>query len=110
VPARSSLPTPYAELVLDLVAAIPPGCALAYGDVARLIGHGGPRQVGTALARFGGGVPWHRVVRADGSIHASHAAEALARHRAEGTPLTADGARVDLARARPPQCRGRLVR
>jgi alkylated DNA nucleotide flippase Atl1 len=105
VPAGPGLPTPYAEAVLDVVDSLPPGCAVAYGDIARLLPGGGPRQVGTALARFGGGVPWHRVVRADGSPPPGHAREAMARHRAEGTPLTADGRRVDLARARPARFR-----
>lgn len=94
------LPTVFAEQVLDVVAAIPPGCAVAYGDVARILGRGGPRQVGTVLARFGDGVPWWRVVRADGSPAPGLAAEAVARLRAERTPLTADATRVDLSRAR----------
>lgn len=108
-PARSSrstvgdpaagLPTPYAEAVLDLVARIPPGRVMAYGDVAAALQRGGgPRQVGTVMTRFGSGVPWHRVVRADGSPAAGHEEEALRRHRREGTPLR--GARVDMARAR----------
>jgi alkylated DNA nucleotide flippase Atl1 len=95
----AGLPTPYAEAVLDLVARIPAGRAMAYGDVAAALQRGGgPRQVGTVMARFGSGVPWHRVVRADGSPAAGHEAEALRRHRAEGTPLR--GSRVDMARAR----------
>lgn len=95
----AGLPTPYAEAVLDLVARIPAGRAMAYGDVAAALQRGGgPRQVGTVMARFGSGVPWHRVVRADGSPAAGHEAEALRRHRAEGTPLR--GLRVDMARAR----------
>ncbi|MGD9956637.1 MAG: MGMT family protein [Candidatus Nanopelagicales bacterium] len=93
------MPTPYAEAVLDLVARIPPGRVMAYGDVAAALQRGGgPRQVGTVMARFGSGVPWHRVVRADGSPAAGHEEEALRRHRREGTPLR--GARVDMARAR----------
>ena len=96
---RAGLPTPYAEAVLDLVARIPSGQVMAYGDVAAALQRGGgPRQVGTVMARFGSGVPWHRVVRADGSPAAGHEAEALRRHHAEGTPLR--GSRVDLARAR----------
>jgi len=94
------LPTPFAEEVLDLVERIPPGSALSYGDVARLVGAGGPRAVGTVMARYGSGVPWHRVVRADGGLPQGHEAEALRRHRAEGTPLAAGGTRLDLTRAR----------
>jgi len=95
----AGLPTPYAEAVLDLVSRIPPGRAMAYGDVAAALQRGGgPRQVGTVMARFGSGVPWHRVVRADGSLPAGHEAEALRRHRREGTPLRGD--RIDLKAAR----------
>jgi alkylated DNA nucleotide flippase Atl1 len=96
----SGLPTPFAEEVLDVVAAIPDGRAVSYGDVARLVGRGGPRQVGTVLGRFGSGVPWWRVVRADGSPAPALALEALRRLRHEGVPLSADGRRVDLERAR----------
>jgi alkylated DNA nucleotide flippase Atl1 len=96
------LPTPFAEEVLDVVAAIPAGHALTYGDVAGRVGRGGPRQVGTALSRFGGGVPWWRVVRSDGSPAPGLAEEALRRLSAEGVPLTRDRTRVDLRRARPP--------
>lgn len=100
--ARDGMPTPYAERVLDLVAQVPSGRALAYGDVAALLGEGGPRQVGRVLSLWGGGVPWWRVVRADGSPAPGVAAEALARLRAEGTPLRPDGVRVDLGGARWP--------
>lgn len=96
----SGLPSPVDERVLDLVRAIPAGRVLTYGDLAREVGAGGPRQVGRTLARFGGGVPWHRVVRADGSPPPGLADEALAALRAERTPLCTGGRRVDLGRAR----------
>ena len=96
----AGLPTPFAEAVLDLVEQIPAGRVMAYGDVAAVLGSGGARAVGTVMARFGSGVPWHRVIRSDGSPPAGHEAEALRRHRREGTPLTASGARVDMAAAR----------
>jgi alkylated DNA nucleotide flippase Atl1 len=96
----AGLPTPFAEAVLDLVERIPPGRVMAYGDVAAVLGSGGARAVGTVMARFGSGVPWHRVLRADGSPPAGHEAEALRRHRRERTPLTASGTRVDMAVAR----------
>lgn len=51
------------------------------------------------MAREGGGVPWWRVVRADGGLPPGGAGEAAARHREEGTPTRGDG-RVDMARAR----------
>lgn len=96
------LPSPFAEEVLDLVARIPPGRVLAYGDVAALLGQGGARAVGNVMARYGSGVPWWRVVRADGGLPPGHEEEAAARHRAEGTAMrVGTGAlRVDTARAR----------
>ena len=95
----AGLPTPFAEAVLDLVARIPRGRVMAYGQVSAALGQGGARSVGTVMARFGGGVPWHRVVRSDGSPPMGHESQALARYRAEGTPMVADGSRVDMSRA-----------
>jgi len=93
-------PDDYAEEVLALVERIPRGQVLAYGDLAALVGRGGPRQVGTVMATWGGGVPWWRVVRADGRPATGHEREALERLRSEGTPLRPGGDRVDLARCR----------
>lgn len=90
------------ELVLRLVERVPPGRATTYGAVAaavrEVLGRGGPRQVGSVLARSGGGVPWWRVVRADGSVAPGLVDRAAAHHRAEGVPARAPGV-VDLARA-----------
>ncbi len=94
------LPTPFAESVLDLVEQIPRGRVMSYGDVAAVLGSGGARAVGTVMARVGSGVPWHRVIRSDGSPPAGHEVEALRRHRREGTPLVASGTRIDLPAAR----------
>jgi alkylated DNA nucleotide flippase Atl1 len=99
-PPGPGLPTPFAEQVLDLVEAIPPGRVLAYGDLAELVGTGGPRQVGRVMALWGGGVPWWRVVRATGHPALGHEREALRRLRQERAPLTADGGRVDMSRGR----------
>ena len=94
----------YASRVLDVVDAIPAGCVLSYGDVAEVLGEGGPRQVGRVMALWGGGVAWWRVVHADGSLLAGHEQAALARYAAENTPLRQTGAggspRVDMKRAR----------
>jgi alkylated DNA nucleotide flippase Atl1 len=90
----------YVEAVLRLVEEVPAGAVTTYGDLAEAVGRGGPRQVGTVLATWGGGVPWWRVVRADGSPARGHEAEALHRLAAEGTPLR--GSRVVLAEARHP--------
>jgi alkylated DNA nucleotide flippase Atl1 len=94
----------YVEAVLSLVEQIPPGRVMTYGLIAEVIDQGGPRQVGRVLALDGGGVPWWRVVRADGSLPESHHREAVARYHAESTPLRgsltdAGTLRVDLAKA-----------
>jgi alkylated DNA nucleotide flippase Atl1 len=94
----------YVEAVLSLVEQVPAGRATTYGLIAEAVGRGGPRQVGRVLALEGGGVPWWRVVRADGSLPESHQREAVALYRAEATPLRgsiadAGSLRVDLARA-----------
>lgn len=92
----------YADRVLSVAETIPPGRVLTYGDVARLVGAGGPRQAGRAMALYGGAVPWWRVVRADGLVLPGHEREALEHYRAEGTPLRPGGGapRLDMARAR----------
>ncbi|HET7408190.1 MAG TPA: MGMT family protein [Mycobacteriales bacterium] len=86
--------------VLDAVDAIPPGRVMSYGDVAEYVGSRAPRAVGMVMHRYGDEVPWHRVVMASGAPapHKSH--EQLARLRADGAPLAADGTRVDMRRAR----------
>jgi alkylated DNA nucleotide flippase Atl1 len=88
----------YAELVLSLVEQIPPGRVATYGDIAQMIGRGGPRQVGHVMAQFGGGVPWWRVVRADGRHAHTLEKRGLRLLRADKTPIKGD--RVDMARAR----------
>ncbi|WP_107434037.1 MGMT family protein [Streptomyces niveus] len=97
----------YAERVLDVADLIPSGRVMAYGDVAEWLGEGGPRQVGRAMALYGGAVPWWRVVRSDGVLLAGHELRALAHYREEGTPLreasrAAEGhlPRLDMKRAR----------
>jgi alkylated DNA nucleotide flippase Atl1 len=90
----------YVERVLAVVEAIPAGKVMAYGDIAEYLGAGGPRQVGRVMALYGGGVPWWRVIHADGSAAPGHEREALRHWRAEATPLRPSGDRVDLRRAR----------
>ena len=89
------------EQVRAVVAAIPSGCVLAYGDVAARAGlPGRARLVGRILAEDGHDLPWHRVLRADGTPAPHLAAEQLARLRAEGV-LASDG-RVPMRRYRAP--------
>ena len=88
--------TPYAKAVLDAVEQVPAGCVVTYGDVAELTGQGSARTVGLVLSRWGGEVPWWRVVQASGRPYGG--VEALERLAEEGCALV--GERVDLSRAR----------
>lgn len=92
----------FAEAVLDVVAAIPPGTVMTYGDVAAVLDSRAARAVGNVMAWYGGDVPWWRVIRASGLPAAGHEERARAHFEAEGTPLVAtpDGYKVDLRRAR----------
>ena len=100
----------YVEAVLELVALVPAGTAVAYGDVAELLGSGGARQVGSVLSHHGSAVPWWRVLKASGEAPPGHERDALARYLLEGTPLLGNHAdylrsgegrwRVDLMAAR----------
>lgn len=66
-----------------------------YGD----IDPAAPRMVGRVLSEHHeDDLPWHRVVRADGSV--AKGAEQLARLREEGVPISSS--RVDLRVARLP--------
>src|SRR3954471_19635301 len=57
----------YTQAVIEVVAAIPPGSVMTYGDVAWTFGHPGARAVGMVMRFHGSGLPWWRVVRAGGS-------------------------------------------
>jgi methylated-DNA-protein-cysteine methyltransferase related protein len=88
----------FAQRVLDAVGAIPAGRVLTYGDVAEYAGIRSPRSVGQVLAADGGTVPWHRVLRHDGSMAPHIRDEQRERLRAEGVHLRGDRSdRVDLA-------------
>jgi alkylated DNA nucleotide flippase Atl1 len=79
--------------VIERVRAIPEGHVRTYGDIDA----GAPRLVGRILATSHD-LPWHRVVRADGTIPQGQPQRELL--MAEGVPMRGD--RVDLDRARLP--------
>jgi alkylated DNA nucleotide flippase Atl1 len=87
----------YVEAVLSLVEQVPWGRVTSYGAVAAVVGSG-PRLVGNVMARHGAGVPWWRVVRADGSLPPSHEENARPHYLDEATPLRSTGA-VDMRAA-----------
>ena len=90
-----NLDSPRARQVLDRVRAIPPGFVRTYGDLSP----GAPRFAGAVLsACHHPDVPWHRVVRADGSL--ANGRRQRARLEAEGVPFR--GQRVDMKVVRIP--------
>jgi methylated-DNA-protein-cysteine methyltransferase-like protein len=73
----------------------PEGFVRTYGDVSP----GAPRFAGTVLAEtHDPGLPWHRIVRADGSLAQGDRQRRLL--EAEGVPFR--GERVDMRVARAP--------
>ena len=90
----SSTHTARTRRILDRIRAIPEGSVSTYGD----IDPAAPRLVGRVLATIHDEVPWHRVVRADGSMPMGERQRDLLRQ--EGVPLRGD--RVNLRLARVP--------
>lgn len=84
-----------ANLILERVRATPAGFVRTYGDVSP----GAPRVAGAVLSDCeDADVPWHRIVRADGSL-----AKGIRQRRLlarEGVPFR--GRRVDMRVARIP--------
>lgn len=81
-----------AARVLRLVCSLPEGFVTTYGDLSP----GAPRFAGAVLAACDEpGVPWQRVVRADGSLAKGERQRRLL--EAEGVPFR--GARVDMREA-----------
>jgi alkylated DNA nucleotide flippase Atl1 len=81
--------------VLRRVRAVPEGYVATYGDVAP----GSARWAGAILAHHhDADIPWHRIVRADGSLAMGDRQRELL--EAEGVPFRSK--RVDLAVARYP--------
>ncbi|HTZ44747.1 MAG TPA: MGMT family protein [Jatrophihabitans sp.] len=93
---------PLPERVLACVELIPPGRVMAYKDISEFVlGHPrSPRRVARVLSRDspGSGVPWHRVLRSDGTCAEHLRSTQLALLAAEGVPIR--NGRIDMARAR----------
>ena len=87
---------PRERAILERVRATPEGYVRSYGDVSP----GAPRVAGAVLSACDDPtVPWHRIVRADGSLAKGARQRALL--EAEGVPFRGD--RVDMREARLPE-------
>ena len=83
------------ERVLERARGIPPGFVRTYGDLSP----GAPRYAGAVLSSCDDPtVPWHRVVRADGTLAKGERQRRLLER--EGIPF--NGGRVDMHTARLP--------
>jgi methylated-DNA-protein-cysteine methyltransferase-like protein len=87
--------------VYEIVARIPVGRGVSYGDIAKWLLHPrGARAVGWAMSRCPGALPWHRVVLSSGDIAGGgFAPERRERLRSEDVPFLPDG-RVDMDKCR----------
>ncbi|NUS72303.1 MAG: cysteine methyltransferase [Corynebacteriales bacterium] len=76
------------EEVLKVVESIPEGRVMSYGAIAAVLVEAGmrcsARQVGRVMAWHGGGVPWYRVVAANGRLPPGHEQRARDHLSAEG--------------------------
>ena len=84
--------------VYQIVAQIPPGRVVSYGQIARALGRPrDAREVGWAMRCCPDTLPWQRVVKADGAIAGgAYAPMRRAILEQEGVLLLPDG-RVDMA-------------
>jgi len=82
------------DRIVERIRAIPEGWVRTYGDIDPRA----PRLVGLVLSRSHG-LPWQRVVRADGSLPKGTRQRQLLER--EGVPMRGD--RVDMDEARLPQ-------
>lgn len=87
----------FAEAVLAYAETIPSGRVTTYGAIAEALGRGGARNVGQVMSAYGHGVPWWRVVRANGSLPDFLIIDAQQYWADEGTPVIRG--RVDIEQA-----------
>jgi methylated-DNA-protein-cysteine methyltransferase related protein len=88
------------ERIRAAVAAVPAGTVATYGDIAALSGAPTPRLVGRVLGEDGHDLPWHRIIRANGTPAPHLRREQLALLRAEG--ILAEGDKIRLHTYRMP--------
>jgi len=88
----------FSKQVYEIVAAIPKGKVMSYGQIAYTLGNPrAARQVGWAMRNCPEHLPWQRVVKQDGTIAGGMYADIRkALLEEESVPFLADG-RVDMA-------------
>jgi methylated-DNA-protein-cysteine methyltransferase-like protein len=99
-PGDAHAPAGHAE-IFAVVRRIPQGRVTTYGRIAALIGHPrAARLVGYAMHRCPSGLPWHRVINAQGriSLPADSTGGIAQRRRLEKEGVVFIGGRIDLDR------------
>lgn len=83
--------TQFTRRVLSLLARIPPGRVVTYGDLARMAGRPGAARAAGNIMRTASvpGLPYHRVVAAGGRVGGYGSAPGL-----KAALLTAEGLRI----------------
>jgi methylated-DNA-protein-cysteine methyltransferase related protein len=87
------------NVIYKFVRKIPRGSVITYGGVAKKIRlRGGARVVGYAMAATpnGSGIPWHRVIGADGHLRLNEPLVSLQRKLLESEGVTFIGRRADI--------------
>ncbi len=92
MPTKSDGLDPRTKRIVGRVRAIPAGFVCTYGDIDAKA----PRLVGRILGTTHEDLPWHRVVRADGSIPMGRRQRKLLLQ--EGVPMRGDRVVLRLAR------------
>ena len=91
----------FSEQVYDIVKQIPYGKVISYGEIAKILGRPrAAREVGWAMRNCPDGLPWQRVVMADGNITGGVFADMRREMlKSEGVSFLPDG-RVDMNECR----------
>jgi len=92
---------PFFKQVYEIVAQIPYGKVISYGEIAKLLGRPrAAREVGWAMRHCPDNLPWQRVVIADGTIAGGNFAQMRkAVLEAEGVTFLPNG-KVDMHNCR----------
>ncbi len=73
---------------------------MSYGDIAEYLGEGGPRQVAKVMSTYGSEVPWHRVLRSNGTCAEQVAIRQLSLLKHEKVAFDPTGTRVRMSECR----------
>lgn len=86
----------FRDLVYELVAQIPSGRVMTYGDIAALCGQASASRIVGGLAHFGPtDLPWHRVVNRFGGLASGYYGGKLGHQKAlEGEGFTIEDMKI----------------